>query len=405
MAKGNVFEKIYCPQEPNRNPDWLAVKFPGNEFVIGSILEVPPGTVCIAVHGGKIEHIYEAGSVVLNTENFPWIANYVRKLFGGKPPFNMEFYYINRTARHKFLWGTANGVTVTSACPEDMGITYTFGARGEYFLRIKHYQFFYEWILGGLAYGEFVYWERAGKDVRDYIIGNAEDFLANFAIDNQIGYGQVQTMGKKCANAMMEELKPHMEHAYGLELQDVVVHLALSKESADKLNAAREEAQRAAMQGRLNDVAYARGVQQRQLDVQTDMANNQGTLGGLMGAGMGLGAGLTMMHQAPNTMQGNTANPMQGPSTSYGPQGAPQTDPGVVCPKCGTKNPTNSKFCSSCGQSLEMIECPNCHAKYPGGTRFCSQCGTSLEAKVCPSCGEKLAPGAKFCAKCGTKVE
>ena len=405
MAKGNVFSKITCPLEPNRNPEWLAVKFPGNEFMVGSILETPPGTVCIAVHGGKVEHIFEAGSTVLDTENFPFIKGTVRKLFGGKPPFAMEFYFINRTARHKFLWGTANGVTVSSACPEDMGITYTFGARGDYFVRIKHYQFFYEWILGGLAYGEFVYWERAAGDVRDYIAASVETFLSTFVVENKIGFGEVQTMGKKCAAAMMEEFKSHMEHAYGLELQDVTCQIALDPKDKERLNKAREEAQRAAQLGRLNDVAYARGAQYRQLDVQTEMAKNEGSLGGLMGAGMGLGAGLAMMGQAPGVMQGNTNPTMSGNNVQYGPQGAPQTAPSVKCPKCGANNPPDAKFCGSCGQSLAQIECPNCHTKVPGGTKFCPNCGSSLEAKNCPSCGTKLAPGAKFCPNCGTKIE
>ena len=318
--KEQLFDKVTCPQEPNRNKEWLAVKFPGNAFNTGSILEVPPGTVCIAVHGGKIEHIFESGSVRLSTENFPFIANHVRKLFGGKNPFNMEFYYINRTARHKFLWGTPSPITVTSAKEEDMGITYNFGARGEYFLRIKHYQFFYEWVLGSLAYGEFVYMDKAGADVADYIRSRVMDFLSNYVYEHKIGLGEIQTMGTKCAQAMMEEFKPHMEHAYGLELQDVTCIIAVDQKDREAYNEARKEAQRAAMQGRLSDVAYARGTQQRQLDVMTDMANNDGTLGGLMGAGFGLGAGVTMMGQAPNIAQGNTNPTMTGNNVQYGPE-------------------------------------------------------------------------------------
>ena len=55
----------------------------------------------------------------------------------------------------------------------------------------------------------------------------------------------------------------------------------------------------------------------------------------------------------------------------------------------------------------EDIECPNCHAKLGVNSKFCSECGEKIEIKkpaFCTQCGEPIAEGAKFCAHCGTKV-
>ena len=76
----SIFQRVTLPVEPNLDKEWLAVKFPGNEFNTGSILEVPPGTICIAVHAGKIEHIFESGTTKLSTENYPFIKGFVKKL-------------------------------------------------------------------------------------------------------------------------------------------------------------------------------------------------------------------------------------------------------------------------------------------------------------------------------------
>lgn len=366
MAKKSIFQRVSLPVEPTNRKDWLAVKFPSGELNTGSVLEVPPGTVALVVHAGKIEKVFENGTHKLSTENIPVIKTFTKALFGGEIPFTMDIYYINRTAQHEFFWGTPTPITVESMAAEDMGITYNFGARGSYYLRIKHYQFFFEWILGSLAYGEFVYWSNVADRVKNYINPLVIEFLSNYVYDNKISYGRIQAMATPCSNAIMESLKPKLESSFGLEFQSFNTIIAIDQKDRDAFNEARKEAQRAAQQGRLNDVTYNRGVQQRQLDVMEGAANNEGGLGGLMGAGIGLGAGLTMMGQA-----GNINN------AAANPQG-------------GTNNPT--------------ITCPQCNAQVPAGSNFCPKCGQSLAAQFCSNCGAKVAPGSAFCSKCGNKI-
>ena len=48
------------------------------------------------------------------------------------------------------------------------------------------------------------------------------------------------------------------------------------------------------------------------------------------------------------------------------------------CPKCGTENAPDAKFCKECGSSF-LINCSNCNATLPFDAKFCQECGTQVE--------------------------
>jgi class 3 adenylate cyclase len=51
----------------------------------------------------------------------------------------------------------------------------------------------------------------------------------------------------------------------------------------------------------------------------------------------------------------------------------------ATCGSCGAQNPADSRFCGSCGVSLEQPQqCPSCGAESPAGQRFCNSCGQQL---------------------------
>jgi class 3 adenylate cyclase/tetratricopeptide (TPR) repeat protein len=50
----------------------------------------------------------------------------------------------------------------------------------------------------------------------------------------------------------------------------------------------------------------------------------------------------------------------------------------MKCPKCQFENEEGARFCSSCGQRLELL-CPECGKSSKSGSRFCNACGHRLE--------------------------
>src|SRR5881409_1287878 len=69
-------------------------------------------------------------------------------------------------------------------------------------------------------------------------------------------------------------------------------------------------------------------------------------------------------------------------------------DPGsesAACASCGALNRPESRFCGSCGASLERLQrCPSCGTENPAGQRFCNSCGQQLV----PAPAEPQAPAA-----------
>ncbi len=62
----------------------------------------------------------------------------------------------------------------------------------------------------------------------------------------------------------------------------------------------------------------------------------------------------------------------QGSPQGSGPGGG---NPGNPCPKCGSANVNEARFCQQCGTSLAPGKCSGCGAELAAGTKFCGQCG------------------------------
>jgi class 3 adenylate cyclase/tetratricopeptide (TPR) repeat protein len=61
------------------------------------------------------------------------------------------------------------------------------------------------------------------------------------------------------------------------------------------------------------------------------------------------------------------------------------TPEGESCRACGAANPAGSRFCGSCGASLETgITCSACGAENPAGQSFCNGCGAPLAEQPSP---------------------
>ena len=51
----------------------------------------------------------------------------------------------------------------------------------------------------------------------------------------------------------------------------------------------------------------------------------------------------------------------------------------IYCIKCGSPNPDNASYCSTCGQDfVDDNHCPKCGKTLPPGAIYCSGCGSNL---------------------------
>jgi membrane protease subunit (stomatin/prohibitin family) len=128
----------------------------------------------------------------------------------------------------------------------------------------------------------------------------------------------------------------------------------------------------------------------------TAAANPSGSAGAMAGAGVGLGAGLGMGYGMSGTMQ-----------QAYAP------GPSTPCPRCGALVPPGTRFCPSCGASMQPAApaaagpaCPKCNTPNAAGAKFCANCGAPLVAppRTCPKCQTQVTGGGKFCPNCGTAL-
>jgi rRNA maturation endonuclease Nob1 len=85
-------------------------------------------------------------------------------------------------------------------------------------------------------------------------------------------------------------------------------------------------------------------------------------------AGLGLAMGLSMGHYVAQLMK-----PPEKPFKQV-----------IICLKCGTRNPSENKFCGNCGQTLYpplAIQCPICGTAMPPNINFCRKCGFPLKKR------------------------
>src|SRR5438552_439901 len=132
----------------------------------------------------------------------------------------------------------------------------------------------------------------------------------------------------------------------------------------DSIKEALEKMASAKVLGRTSAAAY------QQFAFADSMKSAAATPSGGASTGVGLGAGIGMGYAMGSQMGGMIAQP---------PQQQQQQQQQRACPKCGTMNPTTTKFCGNCGADTTV----------------------AAGSKACIKCGKTVRPGVKFFGECG----
>lgn len=332
------------------NRDWIVYKYPGHEFNTKSKLIVGVGQIAVCVHGGKVESIFESGTVTLNTENLPFIKAFVKGLHGGNTPYTMEVYFINKRVKLDMLWGTTDPIQMLDP---KFNVKVNVRARGQMGIRVSDYQYFLTNLIGTIGNDGVIDFGILQNYFRSLINTKIKTLIGNYLITNKISTMDVSIYLEEMSASAKEKLDDEFAK-FGLDLVNFFIEsISVPDEDLEKINKFLNK------KAEFDIVGDARYEKSRSYDVLETAAGNEG--GGLASAGVGLGVGLGVA-KAASSMTGETIV-------------ADQTT--IVCPNCGGKTSANAKFCPGCG--IKFVRC-------------CPKCGTGVKigTKFCPECGEKL---------------
>jgi membrane protease subunit (stomatin/prohibitin family) len=346
------------------------------DIKIGAQLIVQENQAAVFFRDGKALDTFGPGRHTLTTMNIPLLTRLLSIPFGGKSPFQAGVVFVARHTFQDLKWGTKEPIALRDTELRMVRLR----AFGKYSLRVSDPQLFVGSVVGTRG---IVSTEAVGSFLRDIVVARLNDLLGENlkTIFDLPAYYDELAAGVK--SRVAEDFSKQ-----GLELVDLIISAITPPEEVQKLIDERSG------MGAIGDMqAY---MQFKAAQSMPDAAKQPG---GAAGQGMGFGLGMGYGQMMAGAMGG------QGAQQGQGGQPQSQTTP---CAKCGTANPSGTKFCSNCGASQEAsaaptVECPSCHAQVQAGTKFCSDCGQAMQRK-CPSCNAELQPNTKFCPECGSKL-
>lgn len=342
-------------------PNDIAYRFPKLNVKFGSQVIVKENQWAVFFRDGKAYDVFGPGRHTITSANIPLLTAALRKIGLIGDIFECEVVYVSSSQFRGNFGGTAY-----SAPSGDIKYQAEIGFFGYILYKIEEPKLFVVEFFGNKG-------ASTSTDVENYIRG-----FINERIINEFGAYEIANLVKNVditTDKVALKISDEAARA-GLKIIDCVFEGVKIPEEARRF-------------------ASGVGAQAMYMQYMKETASelSSSTGGGAAAAGLGAGIGLTMPYMMAQQMQ--------------------QAQPGqqlVICPNCGFKNPTNVKFCGSCGASLEppaKTVCPNCKAEVPANMKFCGNCGTTITKPAeinCPKCKTKNAAGTKFCGNCGEKL-
>ncbi len=343
------------------------------ETQLGSQLVVRESQYAVFFRDGKALDVFGPGRHSLTTLNLPILRRIIGAAFDGKSPFRVEVYYVNARVFTNSKWGTQEPIPFRDSELHMVRLR----AFGTYSERIIEPQLFLNKIVG--TQGMF-----RRIDVEDFLRSMIVARLTDFLGENLTSIFDLPQHYDEISAGTKARIQDDFSK-YGLELVDFYINAITPPPDVQEMIDQRSGMGAVGDLGRFTQFSAARALRDAARG-----AGGEGGAGGTAGAGLGLGAGLGMGMMMPGMIS----------------QAYQQAGTSIKCQKCGTANPSHAKFCSACGEKLEIgtVTCPKCKQNAPLGSQFCPNCGTSLVTKTmkCSKCGKDIPEGSQFCPDCGT---
>ncbi|HUT15206.1 MAG TPA: SPFH domain-containing protein [Anaerolineae bacterium] len=319
------------------------------DFRLGSQLIVRESQAAVFFRDGKAMDTFGAGRHTITTNNIPLLGKLIGLPFGGETPFKAEVYFVNLKDFLDEKWGTPEPVALRD---EELGMV-RLRAFGTYSMEIADPQLFVNKIVG--AQGFYQTTQISGY-LRSIIISKLIDLLGT----THVSLFDLPKMYEEIGAGAKAKLQDDFA-AVGITLKTLYVSsISPTEATAQAID------ERAEMGAIGNMQAY---LQFKAARAMGDAATAGGEAGGLMGAGVGLGAGVGVGAAMAGAITEAIRGGQQQPTAAT-----------VACPKCGTANPADAKFCNNCGTNLGgSVKCPECATENAIGAKFCNSCGAKLE--------------------------
>lgn len=370
-----------------------------DNLVLGSQLIVNASQEALFFKGGRALDLFGPGTHTLSTANIPIFQKLINLPFGGKTPFSAEIFYVNKTSKLDYKWGTRTPIMVEDP---KLRIAVSVGCFGQFGLRVADSGAFVTQIVGTLP--DFSS-EKTLEYFRGIILQQVQSAIGRFLVQKNLSILQAAAFVKDISAEMQADVQAEMAK-FGVELLNF--YISAINIAPDELRRIQEVQQKAYEFDRLGDQRYA---MMRGFDTMQAAAENSGAAGGLMSAGLGVGMGVGMAHNVMHNLPGMAPLPGLSSATMSSPNAgasSQQSKVSLTCASCGTAILPDAKFCGSCGKPIPVTStCVQCGSVLPEGANFCGKCGTpvmQLQTAVCPGCGVTLTPGAKFCSNCGKNL-
>jgi membrane protease subunit (stomatin/prohibitin family) len=380
------------------SPHMLVWKHPNSELGTWTQLIVNESQEAVLFKGGQALDLFAAGRHTLSTNNIPILSAFMKIPFGGKSPFSAEVWYANKLNTLDVKWGTPTPIQLQDP---KYNIFMPVRAHGQFGLRIEDTKMFLTKLVGTLP---FFTTDEIVKYFKGIYLTKAKDLISEYLVNEKVSVMEINAYIDDISENLKGKINPAFEE-HGMSLLNFQVNdISVPEDDTAVMKLKDALAKKAEM-----DIVGYSYAQERTFDTLGAAASNQGSeSASLMGTGMGLGMGVGMGNIMGGAMGGMAG--VVGAGMGEAGMGAigvvpattQQNVPAISCPKCGSQNQTDKKFCAQCGTPLRKT-CPKCGVVLEDVQKFCPECGNPLVNKC--NCGAELSEGQKFCPECGKPVE